>query len=303
MNRKLKDDRLQEAIIEQACGWFVRHRAGELPQAEKETFLEWLRASKANMQEYLELLRLRGLVSETLGSLKLNRAELLQRAQEELSRNIVSATAEPVSAEYVRKGRQFLRRRPIARARHAAFSGSAALMATTEADQCENWFTAVYEQFANSMKKTARSRGASRADAEDDVHEAFIKVWALTKAGIEVLKQQNFLSNLVRNVGVDRHRRDHGDVRVDVAIESLGLASLEPTLEEQAVADEKLQRIVKILESEVNPQTAEIFLSHRVHGVPCARIAELRGISVGKVYDEIAKALCILERFLPDDRD
>lgn len=97
MNMDAKEDRAREAIIEQASGWFLRHRSGELSRAEKAQFLEWLRASKLNMREYFEQVRLHQAFAHTLPQLRLDRQTLTAAAEAEL-RGSVSALQFPARA-------------------------------------------------------------------------------------------------------------------------------------------------------------------------------------------------------------
>jgi transmembrane sensor len=55
------DERLREAVLDQAAEWFARYRAeGELTAADHAAFLDWLRRSPVHVQEYLALQELAG---------------------------------------------------------------------------------------------------------------------------------------------------------------------------------------------------------------------------------------------------
>lgn len=49
------EEQLQALIMAQAAEWFVAHRDGEMSEAKQVEFIEWLRASPANVREYLAL--------------------------------------------------------------------------------------------------------------------------------------------------------------------------------------------------------------------------------------------------------
>src|SRR4051812_27386085 len=49
------EEQVRAAIASQAAEWFVAHRAGELSDARREDFIDWLRASPVHTQEYLAL--------------------------------------------------------------------------------------------------------------------------------------------------------------------------------------------------------------------------------------------------------
>lgn len=49
------EEQVRAAMATQAAEWFVAHRAGELSEARREAFIDWLRASPAHVREYLAL--------------------------------------------------------------------------------------------------------------------------------------------------------------------------------------------------------------------------------------------------------
>jgi transmembrane sensor len=49
------EDKMREWIAAQALQWFVAQRAGELSEAQREKFIDWLRASPEHVREYLAL--------------------------------------------------------------------------------------------------------------------------------------------------------------------------------------------------------------------------------------------------------
>jgi transmembrane sensor len=77
------DERIRDAIIEQAAHWYLRNREGGLSATEKGEFLQWLRASLQRTNEYLAIARLSGSLRAALADLNLDPARLLEQAQEE----------------------------------------------------------------------------------------------------------------------------------------------------------------------------------------------------------------------------
>jgi transmembrane sensor len=65
----LTDERIADAITEQALEWHLRHRDGELSPAMKVAFMHWLRLSQLNVREYLEVARLTGHLAEAFADL------------------------------------------------------------------------------------------------------------------------------------------------------------------------------------------------------------------------------------------
>lgn len=71
----LTDERIADAIIEQALEWHMRHRDGELSPAAKAAFMQWLRQSPLNVREYLEIARMAGHLPQALASMPADVAE------------------------------------------------------------------------------------------------------------------------------------------------------------------------------------------------------------------------------------
>jgi transmembrane sensor len=65
----LTDERIADAIIEQALEWHMRHRDGEMSQASRAAFMQWLRQSPLNVREYLEIARMAGHLPQALASM------------------------------------------------------------------------------------------------------------------------------------------------------------------------------------------------------------------------------------------
>ena len=63
------EERMQDALIEQASRWQARHLSGELSAAEKSEFLQWLRRSPENVREYLRGAQLARLMPSALAGL------------------------------------------------------------------------------------------------------------------------------------------------------------------------------------------------------------------------------------------
>jgi transmembrane sensor len=49
------EQRMQEWVVNRAAEWFAAHRAGDLNEAQREEFIDWLRASPTHLREYLAL--------------------------------------------------------------------------------------------------------------------------------------------------------------------------------------------------------------------------------------------------------
>src|SRR5262252_4384165 len=77
-----KEDRIRTLIAEEAADWFVANRAGLDPQ-ETAQFAAWLKASPANVEEYLGVALITRNLREACADPELSPDALLKRARAE----------------------------------------------------------------------------------------------------------------------------------------------------------------------------------------------------------------------------
>lgn len=143
-----------------------------------------------------------------------------------------------------------------------------------------------------ALRKLLRRRGRSRADADDLIQEAFLRLHVYCQQE-DVQNHEAFLTRTVLNLSVDLHRKEHRDLYADDPGEALRVLDLRPTPEETLAAAQFLARVGKVLES-LPPRTREIFILHRIEGYACSQIAANFDISVSAVEKHIARAVLSL---------
>jgi RNA polymerase sigma-70 factor (ECF subfamily) len=130
-------------------------------------------------------------------------------------------------------------------------------------------------------------RGRSEHDADDLVQEAWIRL-----AGYEskqpVQQPEAFLMRAALNLSIDAHRAQvtRGE---QVLVEEVVLIDVTPTAEAVVLGKERLARLSVGL-SRLSETTRNVFLAHRVDGLPYSSIAQSHGMSISTVHKHIAKA-------------
>ncbi|HEY5758152.1 MAG TPA: sigma-70 family RNA polymerase sigma factor [Steroidobacter sp.] len=155
------------------------------------------------------------------------------------------------------------------------------------------WFTAHLRR----LQLVLRRRGHSREDAEDLIHEAFLRVQAYCDDGGEVREQEAFLVRSVLNLARDAHQRAHLDLYERQPVEELTILDTSPRPDEVLDAQQRLAELRAALNA-INPRTCEAFFLHRVEGLSYAQIADHLDISVSAVEKHIAKAMSAVGRRL-----
>lgn len=78
------ENKMREWIAAQALQWFVAQRTGELNEAQREKFIDWLRASPEHMREYLALAGLGEDMRQAAGRFDKSSDELVAHARAEV---------------------------------------------------------------------------------------------------------------------------------------------------------------------------------------------------------------------------
>jgi RNA polymerase sigma factor (sigma-70 family) len=144
------------------------------------------------------------------------------------------------------------------------------------------------------IKKILLRRGQSREEAEDLVHEAFIKMQEYRNKGGEVREPEAFLVRTALRLAINARRDAHRDLYADQNVEEFTqLIDSSPSPDEVLVADECLQLMSEALDA-MNRKTRDVFLMHRIDGLSHGEIAARLGISVSAVEKHMISALAAM---------
>jgi RNA polymerase sigma factor (sigma-70 family) len=144
------------------------------------------------------------------------------------------------------------------------------------------------------MRKLLLRRGRTRAEAEDLIQEAFLKMQEYCQKGGEVRKPENFLVRTVLRLAVNAKRDQHRELYSDQRVEDLPfILDTTPTPDEVLAADECLEKMRSALDA-VSRRTRDIFFMQRIDGFSYAEVAAQLGISVSAVEKHVASALVVL---------
>jgi RNA polymerase sigma factor (sigma-70 family) len=145
-------------------------------------------------------------------------------------------------------------------------------------------------QVWNRLIKQVRSRTRGRADAEDLLHAAYLRLLRY-RAQHAVENVAAFLVRTAVNIGVDNYRHDR--FTAEVKPEDVGVCENSPLQDEVLASRARLERVREGL-ARLTPRTREIFLMHRLDDMKYREIAASLGISQSAVEKHIAKAALFL---------
>ena len=148
----------------------------------------------------------------------------------------------------------------------------------------------VSREFWNRLVREVRNRTRGRADAEDLLQAAYLRL-ARYRSEHAVENVAAFLVRTAVNIGVDNYRHDR--FIADLAPDALGVRENSPLQDEVLAARARLERVREGL-ARLTPRTREVFLMHRLDDLKYREIAERLGISQSAVEKHIAKAALFL---------
>jgi RNA polymerase sigma factor (sigma-70 family) len=146
-----------------------------------------------------------------------------------------------------------------------------------------------------SLVRRVERGGNSRADAEDALQKAYIRLEEY-RARAVVDNPVAFLVRAAMNIGVDQGRRSR--VRGEMDDREGALAHLIDDEPLQDVVVEARQRLAQVQAAidRLSPRTREVFLMNRIDELKYAEIADRLGITVSGVEKHMAKAVLLVTR-------
>ena len=139
-------------------------------------------------------------------------------------------------------------------------------LSTLESDDDKNIFTALYEQYENSMYNIAYSILRDRYLAEDAVHDAFLKIIKYISAISEVNchKTKALIVTIIKSTAIDIYRKQRRQSLVEEDILSKEVDSNELPLE-QIISEENYNELLRKLKDLKKAYLEVILLKYHYH--------------------------------------
>ena len=143
--------------------------------------------------------------------------------------------------------------------------------------------------------------GAQPHDAEDIVHEAFVRL-CVAQQREWVRNPAAFLTDVVGKVRIERWRSAQRLRRLfgDDAAEDTDAVDPSPRPEEWLQIEHLLDWLWQRLGA-LGPRARDVFLLHRLEGLTCPEIAARHGISVSAIEKHIARSVAAIRHIQHSD--
>ncbi len=157
----------------------------------------------------------------------------------------------------------------------------------------------LYEQHYEPVYRYLILTGSSRADSDEILQEAFLRLLRFNAAGNAIAEPRNWLIRVCHNIRRDDARRENrrpGATQQEVSNQALREADLNPDPERVALENERLE-LVRIAMTQLNARQRE-FLLLRAEGMKLREIAEMYGVTVQSVAESCGRAMEKLGRLI-----
>lgn len=144
-----------------------------------------------------------------------------------------------------------------------------------------------WQPVLDKVKAALLRRGRSEHEADDLVQDAWMRL-AGYQSSNAVARPEAFLMRTALNLSIDAHRQQYARGE-EIALEDVFLQDVAPTIEEQVLSRERLERL-SMGAARLTNKTRAIFLAHRMDGKTYMEIAAEQGLAVSTVERHVAKA-------------
>jgi RNA polymerase sigma-70 factor (ECF subfamily) len=157
----------------------------------------------------------------------------------------------------------------------------------------------LYEEHYDPVYRFLILTGSSRADADEIVQEAFLRLLRFFAAGNTIDEPRHWLLRVCHNIRCDEARRESRRppaTEHELANQALHEADSKPDPEAVALEHERFE-LVRLAMTRLNARQRE-FLLLRAEGMKLREIAEMYGVSVQSVAESCGRAMEKLGRLV-----
>ncbi len=145
----------------------------------------------------------------------------------------------------------------------------------------------------NWLKNQLTRRGRVLEDAEDLIQEGIVRVYEYRAKGGQVYEPEAVLVRTVARLSMNQRRDGHAELYAKRPFDDLILVDPRPRPDETVDAQQRLDRIMRVL-TQVPERTREVFFLHRLAGASHEEISKQLGVSVSAVEKHVARAMAAL---------
>ena len=160
----------------------------------------------------------------------------------------------------------------------------------------ETAFAEIYRRYAKSLADFTASKLFNLEDAQDIIHDLFVKLWEERKQLTITSNLKTYLFTITRHRIIDKIRRNITREEYAVMLQSLANA-YQPSVEQQIAAKELQQTIENSL-NELSPKVKEIYQLSREENLSISEIATKLKLSEQTVKNQLSTALMHLRKSL-----
>jgi len=157
-------------------------------------------------------------------------------------------------------------------------------------------FRLVFEEYYNTLCNYAYAFIRDKDTCEDIVQEIFLRIWEKKRDIVLSVSIRYYLFTAVRNNCLTYLKLEKKAARVSVENEDL-LVEIPELEKDPDQASDYLSQVTKAI-ALLPPKCKDVFLMSRFNNYSYKEIAEILGISVKTVENQIGKALKILRDFV-----
>lgn len=161
-------------------------------------------------------------------------------------------------------------------------------------DDDEAAFAEIYKRYAKSLTDFTASKLFNLEDAQDIIHNLFVRFWEDRKQVNISSNLKTYLFTITRHRIIDKIRRNITRKEYAAMLQSLTNA-YQPDIEQQIAAKE-LQRTIENSLNELSPKVKEIYQLSREENLSIPEIAKKLGLSQQTVKNQLSTALSHLRR-------
>jgi RNA polymerase sigma-70 factor (ECF subfamily) len=157
----------------------------------------------------------------------------------------------------------------------------------------------LYDEHYRPVYRYLVLTGAARADADEVLQEAFLRLLRVLGDGQDIARPRNWLLRVCHNIRQDAVRRQirrRSATAEEIETHDLSQTDPEPNPEAQAAEHEQLDRVRRAM-SQLSARQRE-YLLLRAEGMKLREIAELYGTALQSVAESCARAMEKLGRLI-----
>lgn len=147
-------------------------------------------------------------------------------------------------------------------------------------------FTAAYDEYADAIYRHCYYRVSDKEQAEELMHDTFLRAWDFAQKGAEIENMRAFLYKIANNLIINWYKKKKSD-----SLDAMMEAGFDVATDDMTAEEMDRERTLRTLLNALDPENRQMLVMRYIDELGTSEIAKIMDLSENAVSARLSRAI------------